>query len=157
MTHTPIRLGMVGGGKGAMIGNVHRIAARLDNRFALIAGALSTTPERNAESAAEMDRARQAFARGDFAEAEPSSLSGNVHLSDDDGNCFGNTTVHAPIAGVVVRLLDALVAQGSENPRGAKLWAGYVVEVAAARMALLRDEDDQHSSTAACGCPVGPA
>ncbi|MAQ14581.1 MAG: hypothetical protein CMN30_07265 [Sandaracinus sp.] len=37
---------------------------------------------------------------------------------------------------------DALVAQGSENPRGAKLWAGYVVEVAAARMALLRDEDD---------------
>ena len=52
MTHTPIRLGMVGGGKGAMIGEVHRIAARLDNRFALVAGALSTTPERNAESAA---------------------------------------------------------------------------------------------------------
>ncbi|SDI41174.1 Gfo/Idh/MocA family protein [Alloyangia pacifica] len=51
-THTPIRLGMVGGGKGAMIGEVHRIAARLDNRFALVAGALSTTPERNAESAA---------------------------------------------------------------------------------------------------------
>ncbi len=50
--HTPIRLGMVGGGKGAMIGEVHRIAARLDNRFALVAGALSTTPERNAESAA---------------------------------------------------------------------------------------------------------
>ncbi|MBE9638693.1 Gfo/Idh/MocA family protein [Salipiger mangrovisoli] len=52
MTHTPIRLGMVGGGKGAMIGEVHRIAARLDNRFALVAGALSSTPERNAESAA---------------------------------------------------------------------------------------------------------
>ena len=51
-THTPIRLGMVGGGKGAMIGEVHRIAARLDNRFALVAGALSTTTERNAESAA---------------------------------------------------------------------------------------------------------
>ncbi|MDO6585245.1 Gfo/Idh/MocA family oxidoreductase [Salipiger sp. 1_MG-2023] len=47
---TPIRLGMVGGGLGAMIGEVHRIAARLDNRFALVAGALSTT--RNAESAA---------------------------------------------------------------------------------------------------------
>ena len=39
--HVPIRLGMVGGGAGAMIGNVHRIAARLDGQFALLAGALA--------------------------------------------------------------------------------------------------------------------
>ncbi|SDF80871.1 Predicted dehydrogenase [Celeribacter baekdonensis] len=52
MIQTPIRLGMVGGGLGAMIGEVHRIAARLDGRFDLIAGALSSTPKRNAESAA---------------------------------------------------------------------------------------------------------
>ncbi|MBU2161828.1 MAG: Gfo/Idh/MocA family oxidoreductase, partial [Alphaproteobacteria bacterium] len=52
MIQTPIRLGMVGGGLGAMIGEVHRIAARLDGRFDLIAGALSSTPRRNAESAA---------------------------------------------------------------------------------------------------------
>ncbi|MDP6556570.1 MAG: SdrD B-like domain-containing protein [Pirellulaceae bacterium] len=43
----------------------------------------------------------------DFAEAGPSSISGNVHLSDDDGNCFGNTTDQVPLAGVVLRLLDA--------------------------------------------------
>ena len=47
----PIRLGMVGGGEGAMIGNVHRIAARLDGRFDLIAGALSSDETRAAESA----------------------------------------------------------------------------------------------------------
>lgn len=41
-----IRLGMVGGGKGAFIGAVHRIAARLDDRFELVAGALSSTPEK---------------------------------------------------------------------------------------------------------------
>ena len=35
-----IRLGMVGGGQGAFIGEVHRLAARLDNRFELCAGAL---------------------------------------------------------------------------------------------------------------------
>ncbi len=41
-----IRLGMVGGGQGAFIGAVHRIAARLDDRFSLVAGALSSDPER---------------------------------------------------------------------------------------------------------------
>lgn len=46
----PIRLGMVGGGKDAFIGAVHRIAARLDNEFQLVAGALSSTPERSVES-----------------------------------------------------------------------------------------------------------
>ena len=42
----PIRLGMVGGGEGAFIGAVHRTAARLDGQFALVAGALASTPER---------------------------------------------------------------------------------------------------------------
>ncbi|TIP49361.1 MAG: gfo/Idh/MocA family oxidoreductase, partial [Mesorhizobium sp.] len=37
-----IRLGMVGGGQGAFIGAVHRIAARMDNDFVLVAGALSS-------------------------------------------------------------------------------------------------------------------
>ncbi|RST84612.1 Gfo/Idh/MocA family oxidoreductase [Aquibium carbonis] len=50
----PIRLGMVGGGQGAFIGGVHRIAARLDGEFALVAGALSSDPERAKASAAEL-------------------------------------------------------------------------------------------------------
>lgn len=41
-----IRLGMVGGGAGAFIGGVHRMAARLDNRFELVAGALSSSAEK---------------------------------------------------------------------------------------------------------------
>lgn len=49
-TAGPIRLGMVGGGKDAFIGGVHRIAARLDGKFDLVAGALSSTPERALES-----------------------------------------------------------------------------------------------------------
>jgi len=40
-----IRLGMVGGGTGAFIGYVHRIAARLDGDYELVAGALSSRPE----------------------------------------------------------------------------------------------------------------
>lgn len=41
-----IRLGMVGGGQGAFIGAVHRIAARMDDQYVLVAGALSSDPQR---------------------------------------------------------------------------------------------------------------
>jgi predicted dehydrogenase len=47
-----IRLGMVGGGEGAFIGAVHRIAARLDDRYELLAGALAATPEKAQRSGA---------------------------------------------------------------------------------------------------------
>jgi len=47
-----IRLGMVGGGQGAFIGGVHRMAARLDDAYTLVAGALSADPARCAASAA---------------------------------------------------------------------------------------------------------
>lgn len=42
---------MVGGGQGAFIGEVHRIAARLDDRFELVAGALSSDSQRALASA----------------------------------------------------------------------------------------------------------
>jgi len=54
----PIRLGMVGGGQGAFIGGVHRIAARLDGAFSLVAGALSSDPARAQASATELGIAR---------------------------------------------------------------------------------------------------
>src|ERR1700730_15840569 len=47
-----LRLGMVGGGPGAFIGRVHRMAARLDGRYDLVAGALATDPARAHAAAA---------------------------------------------------------------------------------------------------------
>ena len=41
---------MVGGGEGAFIGAVHRMAARLDDRWSLVAGAFSSDPERSRAS-----------------------------------------------------------------------------------------------------------
>lgn len=49
-----IRLGMIGGGQGAFIGGVHRIAARLDNRYELVAGALSSNAEKALASGREL-------------------------------------------------------------------------------------------------------
>lgn len=46
-----LRLGMVGGGEGAFIGGVHRIAARIDDRYELVAGAFASEPARAKASA----------------------------------------------------------------------------------------------------------
>jgi predicted dehydrogenase len=68
-----LRLGMVGGGRGAFIGAVHRLAARMDDRYELVAGALSADPGRAAASAADVhiaaDRSYADFAEMARAEA----------------------------------------------------------------------------------------
>ncbi|MBH5402355.1 Gfo/Idh/MocA family oxidoreductase [Bradyrhizobium sp. CNPSo 4010] len=75
--HRRIRLGMVGGGQGAFIGAVHRIAARIDDQFELVAGALASDPVRAKASAKELgiagDRAYGSFeemARAEAARAD---------------------------------------------------------------------------------------
>lgn len=50
-----LRMGLIGGGQGAFIGRVHATAAVLDNRAALVAGALSSNPEKSKASAADYD------------------------------------------------------------------------------------------------------
>ena len=42
-----LRMGMVGGGRGAFIGSVHRMAAALDGKIQLVAGAFSSDPEKS--------------------------------------------------------------------------------------------------------------
>lgn len=49
-----IRLGMVGGGRDAFIGAVHRIASRIDDQYELVAGCFSSTPEKSAASGADL-------------------------------------------------------------------------------------------------------
>ena len=49
-----IRLGMVGGGRDAFIGGVHRIASRLDDYYELVAGSFSSTVEKSLASAADL-------------------------------------------------------------------------------------------------------
>jgi predicted dehydrogenase len=99
-----IRLGMVGGGQGAFIGAVHRIAARIDDQFELVAGALSSDPERAKASAAEIgitpDRAYGSFeemaraeaARPDGIEAVAIVTPNNVHAPA--AKAFLNAGIH---------------------------------------------------------------
>jgi predicted dehydrogenase len=52
MAVSPVRYGMIGGGQGAFIGGVHRTAAAIAGNWALVAGALSSTPEKSRASGA---------------------------------------------------------------------------------------------------------
>src|SRR5215469_15823637 len=47
-----LRMGMVGGGPGSFIGPVHRIAAELDGRIELVAGAFSSSAEKSRQAGA---------------------------------------------------------------------------------------------------------
>lgn len=88
---TRIRLGMVGGGNDAFIGGVHRIASRIDDRFELVAGALSSTPEKSAASAEALgirrsygsfeEMARSEAARDDGIEAVSIVTPNHVHAA----------------------------------------------------------------------------
>jgi predicted dehydrogenase len=62
-----LRMALVGGGQGAFIGRVHATAAVLDNRAALVAGALSSDPQKAKASAPDYDIAQQR-AYGSYAE-----------------------------------------------------------------------------------------
>jgi predicted dehydrogenase len=64
--HRKIRMGMIGGGQGAFIGAVHRIAASIDQQVELVCGAFSSNPETSLASGNELylpaDRSYASFA-----------------------------------------------------------------------------------------------
>ncbi len=97
MAERPIRMGMVGGGAGAFIGGVHRMAARLDDSMRLVAGAFSATPERSRESGRAVglpaDRCYdtwEALLSGESARPEDDRMEVVVVVAPND--------VHAPVA-----------------------------------------------------------
>lgn len=49
-----LRMGMIGGGRGAFIGSVHRMAAALDGKIELVAGCFSADPEKSKQSGADL-------------------------------------------------------------------------------------------------------
>ena len=90
-----VRLGMVGGGQGAFIGAVHRIAARHDDRYELVAGALSSEPRRARRSGRELGLANDRV-YGDYA-----TMATSEAARDDGIEAVAIVTpnhMHAPVA-----------------------------------------------------------
>ncbi len=88
-----IRLGMVGGGRGAFIGAVHRIASRLDDQYDLVAGAFSSDPEKSAASAADLGVARSYGSYAEMAQKEARRKDGIEAVAIVTPN-----HMHAPVA-----------------------------------------------------------
>ncbi len=90
-----IRYGMVGGGQGAFIGAVHRLAARMDDHYELVAGALSSDKARALASAAELRLSpeRSYASYREMAAAEAKREDGIEAVS-----IVTPTDLHAPIA-----------------------------------------------------------
>ncbi|MDA1370814.1 MAG: Gfo/Idh/MocA family oxidoreductase [Proteobacteria bacterium] len=131
-----IRLGMVGGGRGAFIGNVHRIAARLDNRYELVAGALSSDPNRAAESAAELGIApKRSYASFEEMAKKESKLKNGIeavaivtpnHLHFPAAMAFLNAGIHVICdKPLTTSLADAEVLAAKVNASGLILAVTY--------------------------------
>ena len=90
-----LRLGMVGGGRDAFIGAVHRIASRIDDQYDLVAGCFSSTPEKSAASGADLgiDPARVYSSYAEMAQREARRKDGIDAVSIVTPN-----HLHAPIA-----------------------------------------------------------
>lgn len=90
-----LRLGMVGGGRDAFIGAVHRIASRIDDQYDLVAGCFSSTPEKSAASGADLGitPARVYSSYAEMAQREARRKDGIDAVSIVTPN-----HLHAPIA-----------------------------------------------------------
>ena len=103
-TTKPLRLGMVGGGPGAMIGPTHRIAAHMYGDWRLVAGAFSRRPERNRAMGGELgldpgrvyadyrEMARAESAREDGIEAVAVVTPNDSHVPISE--CFLRRGIH---------------------------------------------------------------
>lgn len=125
-----IPLGMVGGGQGAFIGAVHRIAARMDDRFTLVAGALSSNPDRARASAEAIGLPRSYDDYERMAEAEAARPDGIRAVSIVTPN-----HLHMPIARAFLRAGIHVIC---DKPLTATLpEAEELARIAAASQALL--------------------
>ena len=109
---TPARYAMVGGGEGAFIGAVHRAAARPDDRCVLVAGALSSDPERARRSGelAGLSPERSYSSWTDLIDRE------SARSADDGAEFLAVVTpnhLHAPVA---LAAMDAGLAVLSDKP-----------------------------------------
>jgi predicted dehydrogenase len=95
-----IRYGMVGGGQGAFIGAVHRLAARMDDNYELVAGALSSDRKRALASAKELglDPDRSYASYEEMAKAEAKRPDGIEAVSIVTPNFM-----HAPVAAAFLK------------------------------------------------------
>ncbi len=125
-----LRMGMVGGGPGAFIGPVHRIAAELDGKIELVAGAFSQTAERSREAGASyhIDPARAYADYQQMIEAERKRADGIDFVAIVTPN-----HLHLPVA---LEALGAGIPVMSDKPATASYEEALKLQAAIAKSGL---------------------
>ena len=115
-----LRMGMVGGGRGAFIGGVHRMAAALDGKIELVAGAFSSNPEKSKISGEDLmlDPSRVYSSYQDMAQAE-AALSADQRI--DFVSIVARNDLHFDVAKT---FLDAGINVICEKPLAFSLEQG---------------------------------
>jgi predicted dehydrogenase len=116
-----LRLGMVGGGDGAFIGAVHRIAARLDDCYEVVAGALSSDAERAQRSGAAIGLAQD---RSYIDYREMARLEAAREDGIDVVAIVTPNHLHAPVA---TAFLEAGIHVICDKPLGISLAEGQAL------------------------------
>jgi predicted dehydrogenase len=116
-----LRAGIVGGGRGAFIGSVHRIAAELDGQAEVVAGAMSADARIARESAAEWFLARSYASYEEMAAAEAADANGIdfviIATPNDLHYPVARTFLEADIHVICDKPLALTVAEGEELAR----------------------------------------
>jgi len=125
-----LRMGMVGGGPGAFIGPVHRMAAELDGKIELVAGAFSQSAERSraAGEGFRIDPARAYASYGEMIEAERRREDGIDFVAITTPN-----HLHLPVA---LAALTAGIPVMSDKPATASYAEALELEAAVAKARL---------------------
>jgi len=128
-----VRYGMVGGGEGAFIGAVHRMAAALDGEYELVCGAFSSDADRNRRSAEALglDSAR-AYATLDALLAAEAALPAEQRM--EALAIVTPNHLHAPMA---IAALDAGFHVFSEKPMALNLGEALTIDAAVSRSGKL--------------------
>lgn len=120
-----VRLGMVGGGEGAFIGAVHRHAARFDDRYQLLAGALSS----NAEASQRSGRALGLDPERIYDDYQQMARAESAREDGIEAVCIVTPNhMHAPVARVFLEagihvICDKPVTTNSDDARALKALA----------------------------------
>ena len=125
-----LRMGMVGGGPGACIGPVHRLAAEMDGKIQMVAGAFSQSPERSREAGFRfgIDPARAYASYQEMIASESKRADGIDFVVITTPN-----HLHLPIA---VAALDAGIPVMSDKPATATYPEALSLQAAVAKSGL---------------------
>jgi predicted dehydrogenase len=130
-TKRPIRWGMVGGGIGGFIGETHRMAARLDGKFQLTAGALSSDPDRARQSAA------QCFIAPERSYADYREMARAESARTDGIEAVSIVTPNASHHAIASTFLDHGISVICEKPLATNLQDGHDLVARAAKTGRL--------------------